>query len=85
MRRTYPQVGKVDSLNDVQEIIDAIEKDNISRDKKRRRLQFQYSLLHSKGKLGLKAQDVPEAKRMFKAAYQKYMKPKDNLGHGPKL
>jgi len=74
MRRRYPQPGKIDSIQDIQEMIDVIEKDNIPRDKKRKRLQFQYSLLSSKGKLGLKAEDVPEAKRMLKAAYQKYMK-----------
>jgi len=73
-RRRYPSVGAIDSINDIQEIIDAIEKDNIPRDKKRKRLQFQFSLLSSKGRLGLKAEDVPEAKRILKAAYQRHMK-----------
>ena len=73
-RRVYPEVGKVDTLHDVKELIDAIENDNISRDLKRKRLQFVYSLTftdHWKDALG---DDIYEARRLAQRAYQKYTK-----------
>ena len=73
-RRVYPQPGKIDTLSDVRELIQVIEKDNIPDDKKRKRLQFQYSLTFREGKVGLPRSDLPEARRMLKNAYQQYMK-----------
>jgi len=76
-RRVYPQPGKIDTLSDVRELIQVIEKDNIPDDKKRKRLQFQYSLTFREGKVGLPRSDLPEARRMLKNAYQKYVKTKN--------
>ena len=74
MRRRYPQPGRMDSIQDVRELIEAVEKDNIPDSKKRKRLQFAYSLTFAPSRLGVPASDVPEARRMLKNAYQQYMK-----------
>jgi len=71
--RVYPQVGKVDTVYDVQELISCIENDNIPRDLKRKRLHYLYTLTFSSTfKEGFKG-DIREARRLAKKAYQEYM------------
>lgn len=73
-RRVYPKVGDVNSLNDVRELIKAIENDNISENLKRERLQFMFSLTSSaKFKKQFKG-DIGKARSMFERAYKRHMK-----------
>ena len=73
-RRKYPKVGKVDTIHDVKEIIRAVKKDRISQDRKRKRLQFLYSLTFSKPfKKGFKG-SVVKARSLLKNAYRRYVK-----------
>jgi len=72
-RRVYPEVGRVDTIHDIKEIIKAIETDDIPNDLKRKRLQFMYSLTFTeKFKKGFKG-SIREARRLLKNAYEKYV------------
>jgi len=72
-KRVYPQVGKVDTLHDIRELINVIEKDKIPRNLKRQRLQFMYSLTYSENfKKGFKG-SILEAREMLRKAYEKYV------------
>lgn len=77
-RRVYPDVGKVDCAFDITEIRRAIEEDaTLSREEKRRRLQYMYAITHSgafeKQWKGSKA-DLERSRMQLKRAYQRYMK-----------
>ena len=73
-RRVYPQVGKVDTLHDIRELIDEIENDKIPRDLKRKRLQFLYSLTFAEPfKKGFKG-SITKARAMLREAYQNYVR-----------
>jgi len=72
--RVYPEVGKVDTIHDIDEIINAIENDKISNKLKRQRLQFQYSLTFSKNFKSQFKGGITEARAKLKRAYKKYVK-----------
>lgn len=73
-RRVYPEVGKVDTVHDIREIIKAIENDNIPDDLKRKRLQYMYTITYSPQFQQRFKGDIEEARRLLKNAYQKYTK-----------
>lgn len=73
-KRVYPEVGSVDTMNDVRELIRAIESDNISEGKKRERLQFMYSLTFSENFKNQFKGNIGKARRAFKVAYERHKK-----------
>jgi len=74
LRRVYPEVGRVDTVHDIKELIRAIERDRIPRDLKRKRLQFMYSLTFSRGFKKQFKGSIRAARRLLKNAYQRYLK-----------
>ena len=72
-RRVYPQVGKIDTLHDIRELIEEIENDNIPNKLKRKRLHFMYALTFTnhfkKGWKGSR-QDLIKARELLKEAYE---------------
>lgn len=73
-RRIYGDVGTVDTMNDVYELINAIEADNISENLKRQRLQLMYSLCFSKKFKKQFKGSIVDARTAFKNAYKRHMK-----------
>ena len=71
-RRIYPEVGRVDTVHDIREIIQAIENDNISDDLKRKRLQYMYTITYSPQFQQQFKGDIEEARKLLKNAYQRY-------------
>lgn len=71
-KRVYPEVGPVDTMNDVRELIRAIESDNISERKKRERLQFMYSLTFSENFKNQFKGSIRQARKSFKLAYERH-------------
>jgi len=70
--RIYPQVGKVDTLYDIRELIYAIEEDDIPLKLKAKRLHYLYAITYSpsflKGWKGDK-EDIETARRLIKNAW----------------
>ena len=75
-KRVYPQVGKVDTIHDIRELVNAIEKSKISRDRKRKRIQFLYSLTYTKTWKRKFRGKINRIRDYLKRKYQKYMKNK---------
>jgi len=73
-RRFYPEVGTVNTMHDIHEIINAIESDNISENLKRQRLQFMYSLTFSKNFKKQFRGNISEARKLLKNAYRRHLK-----------
>jgi len=72
-RRVYPQVGKVDTVHDVRELIRCIENDKIPRKLKQKRLHYLYTLTFSPSfKEGFKG-SIREARELAKKAYKEYV------------
>ena len=71
-RRVYPQVGKVDTLYDVRELINAIEEDKIPLKLKAKRLHYLYAITYSpsfiEGFKGSK-EDLLTARKLVKNAW----------------
>lgn len=71
-RRAYPQIGKVDTLYDIKELIDAIKKDKIPLKKKAKRLHYLYAITYSpsfiEGFKGSK-EDLSTARKLIKNAW----------------
>ena len=70
--RVYPQVGKVDTLYDIRELIYAIKEDNIPLKLKAKRLHYLYAITYSpsflKGWKGDK-EDLETARKLIKDAW----------------
>jgi len=77
-RRVYPEVGTVDTMTDVRELIKAIESDDISEEKKRQRLQFMFSLTSSKTFRNQFRGNIGKARSAFERAYKRHMKGGEN-------
>jgi len=73
-RRFYPEVGTVNTMNDVYELINAIEADSISESMKRKRLQFMYSLTFSEKFKSQFQGNITDAREAFRRAYRRHMK-----------
>ena len=71
-RRAYPQVGKVDTLHDIRELINAIEEDKIPLKLKAKRLHYLYAITYSpsfiEGWKGDK-KDLETARKLIKNAW----------------
>jgi hypothetical protein len=74
MTRKYPKVGSVDTINDVKELIHAVEHDpKIDRKMKQKRLHFMFSLTHARSfEMGFHG-NIGEARSLFQHAYRKYV------------
>ena len=74
---TFPHKGKIDTLGEVKTLSDKIEADKtISTDKRRKRLQFLYSLTFTKSNKKNLGSDAKKAQDYTKRAYRKYLKEK---------
>jgi hypothetical protein len=72
--RVYPEVGTVDTMNDVRELIKAVKSDRISETKKRQRLQLMYSLTFAKDFRNQFQGNIGEARSAFQNAYRRHMR-----------
>ena len=71
--RVYPEVGTVNTMNDVYELVNAIESDRIPESKKRQRLQLMYSLSFSEKFKSQFDGNIREARTAFQNAYRRHM------------